>query len=230
MSIRDMLKGVLRTEWIITVDENGKRHKVCEEDERGIPGLSLRFLWITPDEELTLLREIDAQPWNTTLKRRTQHYGFTYDYSSKVLAAATPMPTWCDFIIRRLLDQEILRFTPDQMIVNEYEPGQGIYPHVDAVDLFEDGIVSLSLGSRVIMDLTRASAGPPVEIGLDRRSLVVFHGDARYKWRHGIASRKADHGTPRSRRVSLTFRKVKDVSSTRKVVGDREGDRGRAQG
>lgn len=37
------------------------------------------------------------------------------------------------------------------MIINEYEPGQGISPHIDNINLFKDIIVSLSLSSDCIM-------------------------------------------------------------------------------
>eukprot|EP01053_Blabericola_migrator_P007702 Blabericola_migrator_1__7701@NODE_392_length_9038_cov_131_832349_g80_i1_p11_GENE_NODE_392_length_9038_cov_131_832349_g80_i1NODE_392_length_9038_cov_131_832349_g80_i1_p11_ORF_typecomplete_len101_score10_212OGFeII_Oxy_2/PF13532_6/1_1e11zfRanBP/PF00641_18/0_38zfRanBP/PF00641_18/6_3e02_NODE_392_length_9038_cov_131_832349_g80_i159856287 len=52
---------------------------------------------------------------------------------------------------------------------------------------------------------------------LNRRSLCVFAGEARYGWFHGIKSKKTDmipddNGMlvvqPRGRRVSLTFRKL----------------------
>lgn len=39
----------------------------------------------------------------------------------------------------------------DQLIVNEYEPGQGINPHIDNIKLFKSDIASLSLGSDCIM-------------------------------------------------------------------------------
>jgi alkylated DNA repair dioxygenase AlkB len=40
----------------------------------------------------------------------------------------------------------------NQLIINEYEPGQGINPHVDNTTLFTDTVVSLSLGSEAIMN------------------------------------------------------------------------------
>jgi alkylated DNA repair dioxygenase AlkB len=44
---------------------------------------------------------------------------------------------------------------------------------------------------------------------LDRRSLVVMTGDARYKWQHEIPARlKELNGFVRGRRISVTFRKV----------------------
>ena len=47
------------------------------------------------------------------------------------------------------------------------------------------------------------------------RSLVLLHGDARFKWRHGIAKRHSDtwngQKTKRQRRVSITFRTIAET-------------------
>jgi len=111
-------------------------------------GLQLTHEFLTAEEETTLLERIDASVWNTSLQRRTQHYGYVYDYSNKNAAeAAPPIPEWCTFVVDRLLEQGLLHARPDQLIINEYKPGQGIYPHVDSVASFEDGIVSVSLGA-----------------------------------------------------------------------------------
>ncbi len=48
-----------------------------------IEGLKFAEEFITPAEEVLLLENINKQPWNASLKRRTQHYGFEYDYQSK---------------------------------------------------------------------------------------------------------------------------------------------------
>ena len=175
-----------------------------------IKGLKYVDNFLSIEEEVALLSLIDRQNWNTTLKRRTQHYGYVYDYSLKGASEeTTPIPGWCDFVIDRLLEQDIIGERPDQLIVNEYRPGQGIFPHVDDVHSFKDGIVSISLGSDIVMDLVHNQTPSfKKEIHLKRRSLICFHGEARYGWRHGIASRKKDHGVNRGRRVSLTFRKM----------------------
>ena len=176
----------------------------------GISGLRFIPRFITRDEERILMRSIDASPWNTSLKRRTQHYGYTYSYTAKSTATlAPPIPEWCSFLVDRLLEQHVLLVRPDQLIVNEYEPGQGIYPHVDSTSSFEDGIVSVSLGSDVVMDFIHQRSKDKKEVTLPRCSVLAMHGDARYEWRHGIAFRKTDHGVKRHRRISLTFRKMK---------------------
>lgn len=184
-----------------------------EEDE-SIPGLRLVCDFLTLEEEQRVIDHIYSGQWNTALTRRTQHYGHTYDYTNKNVLAkdvvTPPIPDWCTFIIDRLMDQGVLETVPDQLIVNEYQPGQGIHAHVDNVASFADGIVSISLCSDIVMDFIPGDGkGEKVELSLPKRSLLSLHGDARYKWRHGISARKSDHGKPRRRRVSLTFRKLK---------------------
>jgi alkylated DNA repair protein alkB family protein 8 len=44
---------------------------------------------------------------------------------------------------------------------------------------------------------------------LEPKSLLVLQSDARYKWKHSIPARKKDNNIPRSKRISLTFRKKK---------------------
>lgn len=66
----------------------------------------------------------------------------------------------------------------NQLIINEYEPGQGINGHVDNINLFTDVVVSLSLGSPAIMNFEKDET--KVEIVLKRCSLIVLQGEARY--------------------------------------------------
>lgn len=173
-----------------------------------IKGLYYQPNFINTDEEKYLIRNIDNNQWNTSLSRRTQHYGYLYDYRSRqALIPTNAIPDWSTFVINRLIDKNIINFVPDQMIINEYKPGQGISPHIDSVLSFENGIVSLSLGSPVVMEFTKDSTS--IETILERKSIIALHDDARYKWKHSIPARKSDNGVPRSRRLSLTFRKMK---------------------
>ena len=94
------------------------------------------------------------------------------------------------------------------MLVNEYQPGVGISSHIDNLQ-FEDGVVSLSICADIVMELVNGETEMKKEGKLPRRSALVLHGPARYKWRHGIAARKKDNGIARQRRLSLTFRKKK---------------------
>ena len=122
------------------------------------------------------------------------------------------LPPWAGEIGRRLLAEEYITELPDQLIVNEYEPGQGISNHIDCEPCFTGIIASLSLGSSCVMNFTSKESGEVIPVFLEPRSLVVLKGEARYGWMHGIPARKSDdmagRTVRRSRRVSLTFRKV----------------------
>ena len=62
------------------------------------------------------------------------------------------------------------------------------------------------------MNFPSKESGEVIPVFLEPRSLVVLKGEARYGWMHGIPARKNDdvsgRTVRRSRRVSLTFRKV----------------------
>ena len=166
-----------------------------------INGLTLIKDFLSDAEEAELLRQIDASEWNTSLKRRTQHYGYEYNYTTKDASKpAPPIPEWCHFVIDRLNLPE----RPDQMIVNEYCAGQGIAAHIDNTSFFGDTVVSVSLGASIVMDFSRTQEKVPVT--LPRKSAVILKDEARYKWFHGISASAVKKGM---RRVSLTFRKIK---------------------
>lgn len=185
-----------------------KRVRFTDEEE-DVKGLTYIENFITKKEEFELLSHIDDSEWSYALSRRTQHYGYIYDYKSKDAAQVTnPIPEWCHFLIDRLLEKGVISIKPDQLIINEYKPGQGIYPHVDNTNEFEDGIVSVSLSSGIMMDFIKPPSHKK-ELWLERRSVLALHQDARYVWRHGITARKKDKNVKRGRRVSLTFRKMK---------------------
>jgi len=176
-----------------------------------IPGLAYVPNYLDPILHDRVLRIVDSLPWQSELKRRVQHYGYTYDYRRRTVERIGALPDWAAEIAIRLAERGLGRDVPDQLIVNEYQPGQGIAAHVD-MPLFADMIVSISLGSACVMEFTNGESSIKEQLRLEPRSALVLSGEARSGWRHSIPARKRDkwHGTvsPRTRRVSLTFRKV----------------------
>lgn len=180
-----------------------------------IEGLTFIENYLTKEEETQLLQAIDDAPWLADLKRRVQHYGYKYDYRARRIDVSMKigeLPIWAKNMAIRLHKEGYFAAIPDQLIVNEYEPGQGISPHIDCAPCFEDTIVSISLNSTAVMDFTHAIRAQKIPIFMPRRSAVVLKKDSRYVWKHSIAARKTDKHNgkiyPRGRRVSLTFRKV----------------------
>jgi len=163
------------------------------------------------DEQDTLIESVDKQPWLNDLKRRVQHYGYKYDYRARRIDHTMfvgPLPQFALEVAQRLVDQRLLEELPDQMIVNEYLPGQGISAHVDCEPCFTSTIATVSLGSQCEMDFVSRNTGEKKSLILQPGSVLVLTGEARYDWTHAIPFRKSDRGVPRQRRVSLTFRKV----------------------
>ena len=181
-----------------------------------IHGLQYIENYINEIQHDWLLDKIDEQRWLDDLKRRVQHYGFKYDYKARKVALNMhigELPDWLKRLSQMLYQDEYMPEVADQVIINEYEPGQGISSHIDCEPCFKDTIVSLSLGSGCVMNFTNKSdRTKKIPVWLAPRSLVVLNGEARYEWLHGIAGRKWDewdgHKYERQRRVSLTFRKV----------------------
>ncbi len=174
-----------------------------------IPGLTYISNYIPIEYENELIKLIDSQNWNLDLKRRTQHYGYKYDYTARYLDSSYylgEMPYWINELCSKLHSESVFIERPDQVIINEYLPCQGIAAHIDCVPCFTDTICSLSLASGCVMDLSNGDIKKAIY--LEQRSLLIFQGDARYKWKHGIAPRKSDNGVKRQRRVSLSFSKI----------------------
>ncbi len=181
-----------------------------------IPGLLYVKNYITADEHGALLAHVDNELWLDDLKRRVQHYGFKYNYRARKVDMSMrvgELPEWLKSLSKKLHQDKYMPEVADQVIVNEYLPGQGISAHIDCEPCFKDTIVSLSLGSSCVMDFTnKLDKTLKIPVQLEPRSLVVLKDEARYKWLHSIAARKWDkwegNRYDRERRVSLTFRKV----------------------
>lgn len=180
-----------------------------------IKGLQVIDDFVSVRDHDKLLESIDNQIWSSELKRRVQHYGYKYNYRSRSIDQTMrvgALPFWVNNLKEKIVIEGLMVKQPDQLIVNEYLPGQGISNHVDCEPCFGEVIISVSLGSRVVMNFTSINTKEIIPIVLEPRSAVILSGESRYKWMHGIIGRKSDlienQRIARLRRVSLTFRKV----------------------
>ena len=113
-------------------------------------------------EESALVDWLDSLAWDNRLKRRVQHFGYRYDYQARTVlpeAYLGPLPSRLVAIAQRLVYKGDVADLPDQVIANEYQPGQGISAHIDCVPCFEDTIISLSLLSQCEMIFMNRSSG-----------------------------------------------------------------------
>ncbi|KAL5258100.1 hypothetical protein ACHWQZ_G012901 [Mnemiopsis leidyi] len=146
------------------------------------------------------------------LKNRvTLHYGYKFDYKTNLVDLTAPLEHPIPASVRKVLGiiQPHISITPNQLTVNIYQPGQGIPKHVDTHSIFTSEILSVSLGSDVVMDFKHPTSGKVLPVLLPRRSLTVMSGESRYLWHHGITPRKTDalqDVVERQLRISLTLR------------------------
>ena len=191
----------------------------------GVPGATLIEDFATEQEELEMLACVDGdERWQRLAKRKVLHYGYAFDYGTRDANEPTkPMPAFVNEILTRAAALNAPGagecLDCDQLTVNEYVCGVGIAPHVDTHSAFGATIMSLSLAGRAVMEFRLHEGGDSNEpserraILMPPRSLLVLHGEARYRWLHYIPHRKRDAlvgedecETREERRVSFTFR------------------------
>jgi alkylated DNA repair dioxygenase AlkB len=146
--------------------------------------------FLAGEEEAAVAARLDAGEWSSVFKRRVQHFGYRYDYKARAITADAylgTLPTWLGVLAERLVARGYCRNLPDQVIANEYLPGQGISAHVDCVPCFEDTIISVSLLSACEM-IFRELHGPAmcgVVLALARASclemLTVTTGHMKFR-------------------------------------------------
>ena len=187
-----------------------------------LPGLTIIENFITPDEEALLMKEIDKSKWHTLINRRVQHYGYEFIYGINTIDKNKKIgnfPEYCNVFIDKLnkISSEHNQEPLDQLTIDDYFPGQGNPPHIDMHSSFKECFESISLGSGTVMTF-KNNKGQSKHVFIPPRSLTILCAEARYAWSHTIAQRKLDRVDGnlffRKRRISLTFRKVRQEPCT----------------
>src|SRR6185436_4448599 len=135
-----------------------------------IPGANYVPNFVTAEEELAIIREIERGAWSHEFARRRQHFGIAYEKPDWKNPA--PLPRWIEDVATRVVTAGFFSRIPVQALVNEYEPGQGISAHKD-YDPFDE-VASLSLASGCLMELAHSQTRALTSIWLEPRSLLVL--------------------------------------------------------
>uniref|UniRef100_A0A0N4UEQ8 Fe2OG dioxygenase domain-containing protein n=1 Tax=Dracunculus medinensis TaxID=318479 RepID=A0A0N4UEQ8_DRAME len=156
---------------------------------------TIRYIpnFITIEEEQLFLSEIYAAPkpkWQQLSHRRLQNWG----------------GVWISFAIDKLMslaDTFQPENRPNHILINEYQPGQGIMAHTDG-PAFYPLVATISLGSDLLIDyyhplnteVTISKGSRYVgSMFLQRRSLVLLSDEAYSHYLHGIDDRLVDQIT-----------------------------------
>lgn len=168
--------------------------------ELEIKGLEIHPDLITVTEESELVANLEKEVWSREISRKTLHFGYEYVYKTKTISTAKPIPEYIRTIVEKIqphFSEEI-----NQVIVNAYNSGQGIAPHIDHTKYFGKEICSLSLNCAT--DIIFEMNGKKKSIDAKRRYLLIMKNEARYKWKHSLKMPKTESKT----RYSITCRHV----------------------
>ena len=176
-----------------------------------IAGLEHREEFIGGEEEAQLLdrlQSLDLAPFRFqgwVGKRRTQSFGWRYDFDDASFTPADPLPDW----LLPLRDKAavLARAAPDEFVhvlLARYDPGAGIGWHRDR-PVFEN-VVGVSLGAPATLRFRqRTESGfRRASVQLEPRSAYLLTGEVRHQWEHSIAPGEA-------LRFSITFRTLSEL-------------------
>jgi len=175
-----------------------------------IDGLRYEECVISEAEERTLIAHLDAlelapfrfHGW--TGNRRTQSFGWRYDFEDASFTTAEPIPGWLQPL--RGCAASLAGLAPDDFVhvlLARYDPGAGIGWHRDR-DVFEQ-VVGISLCTPAVLRFRkRAESGfQRAKLEVRPRSAYLLSGPSRHEWEHSISP--GEH-----LRFSITFRTVSD--------------------
>lgn len=186
-----------------------------------LAGLEYRQDFITRDQEAALIEQLQAMDlapfrfhgW--TGNRKTQSYGWRYDFDDASFQPTEPIPQW----LEPLTDKAavLAGVKPEEIahaLIARYDPGAGIGWHKDR-SVF-DRVVGVSLGSSATLRFRqRAGSGFSRFILLvEPRSAYLLSGEARHDWEHRIVP--GDW-----LRFSITFRTLSDLGRRKAAEAQR---------
>ena len=175
-----------------------------------IDGLAYRESFITEAEEQQLITRLDAvdlapfrfHGW--TGNRRTQSFGWRYDFEDASFTPAEPIPGWLEALRdKAAVFAGVGRDDIHHALVARYDPGAGIGWHKDR-DVF-DKVVGVSLHTPATLRFRQRAGGGfrRASTELEPRSAYLLSGEVRRDWEHRI--------TPGVQlRFSITFRTLSD--------------------
>jgi alkylated DNA repair dioxygenase AlkB len=173
----------------------------------GPEGLRYAEEFVSPAVEKILIGHIAALPLQPFQfgqyegKRRVASFGFRYDYTTRRLEEADPIPEWLGSIIETVEAFGGPGARMGQVLCTEYDVGVGIGWHRDKPHF--DRVLDLSLGSACKFRFRRPAYTKWQRFTLEARprSIYMMSGPSREVWEHSIPAVE-------EQRYSITFRTI----------------------
>jgi alkylated DNA repair dioxygenase AlkB len=183
-----------------------------------IAGLRYEEALISGAEEKQLLQRLDQlelapfrfHGWLGN--RKTQSFGWRYDFEDASFTRAEPIPEWLQPLREKAAGFAGLR--PGDFVhvlLARYDPGAGIGWHRDR-DVFEQ-VVGVSLNTPAKLRFRRRTADGfrRASVQIEPRSAYLLSGESRWAWEHSISPGE-------QLRFSITFRALSEKG--RKIAAE----------
>lgn len=159
--------------------------------------------FIDHKEEANLLNAIPSNRWIQLQHRRLQTHPSSLSKNNILLEA--PLPLWLvDPIVSKFkslgLFSDSPHHAPNHVLINEYNPNEGIMPHEDGAAYYPI-VATVSLSSTLCLDIyeknqdgenIRLNSTPKWRVLQEPRSLLVTCGSAYIDTLHGISEIEID--------------------------------------
>lgn len=182
-----------------------------QEDAFGIKGLWYlpRFLTQSQVKSVKDLIQNDIELESISKSpnsRKVAHFGYYYAYDRSGLKPAKKIPNLLRKIANKdklnviTMNDHFLESDFNQVIINQYHPGQQISPHIDHTKLFGPTIFCITIGQPVPIKFQKGN--DVITIEPCEGSAYIMTGDARYAYKHSLKNNGDDT------RYSITYRTV----------------------
>ncbi len=176
-----------------------------------LAGLDYREDFISREDGRALIEQLgamDLAPFRFhgwTGNRKTQSYGWRYDFDDASFRATEPIPDWLQPL--RETAAALAQVPSDEIahvLVARYDPGAGIGWHKDR-SVF-DRVVGVSLNAPATLRFRQrdGSSFRRFSLPVEPRSAYLLSGEARHEWEHSIAPGD-------ELRSSITFRTLSEL-------------------
>lgn len=132
-----------------------------------------------------------ANRWVNVRNRRLQMWGGTV--TPEGLVDQEELPVWLKIFTRKLTSEGIFSAEPNHVLINEYQPGQGILPHTDGPSYFPL-VATVSLGSPAmyVYWTQTATRTPSFAVPVPQRSMIVSTDLAYTELLHSVEAKTRD--------------------------------------
>lgn len=164
-------------------------HSTVIKNAFDIPGLWYIPHYLSNDTIKSIEKKINKIKFepitNSPNSRLVAHFGYRYSYDRSGVQPVDPIPIDLSNLvsmndINNIIGEKIISKEFDQLIINEYKPGQQISFHTDHTKQFGPIIACITIGESVPIKFKNGNNIK--EINIETGSIYIMTCESRYQW------------------------------------------------